>query len=89
MAERYKDCQSCGMPLSKDEQGGGTEADGTRSLVYCSHCYQRGSFTMPNLTMAQMQDRVKDKMKEMKIPGFLAYFFAKKIPKLKRWQTNP
>ena len=24
-------CQSCGMPLSKDAKGGGTNADGSRS----------------------------------------------------------
>jgi hypothetical protein len=30
-------CQSCGMPLSKDEKGGGTEADGRKSSQYCSH----------------------------------------------------
>ncbi len=26
-------CQSCGMPLSKDPQGGGTEADGSLSTT--------------------------------------------------------
>ncbi|HEY2363758.1 MAG TPA: zinc ribbon domain-containing protein [Candidatus Angelobacter sp.] len=31
------------MPLSKDEQGGGTEADGVRSTEFCSHCYRGGS----------------------------------------------
>jgi hypothetical protein len=40
-------CQSCGMPLSKDDKGGATEADGTRSTEYCSHCYVRGTFTEP------------------------------------------
>ncbi|HAQ38579.1 MAG TPA: hypothetical protein DCQ58_08735, partial [Saprospirales bacterium] len=29
----YKNCQSCGMPLHKDPQGGGTEKDGSRSLT--------------------------------------------------------
>jgi hypothetical protein len=31
--------QSCGMPLSKDAQGGGTEANGAKSTDFCSHCY--------------------------------------------------
>ena len=88
MSERYKNCQSCGMPLSRDEQGGGTEANGAKSSTYCSHCYQGGKFTMPEMTLGQMQDRVRGKMKEMRIPGFLGYFFVKKIPTLKRWQTN-
>ncbi len=43
-------CQSCGMPLSKDEKGGGTEADGRKSSQYCSHRYAGGRFTDPDLT---------------------------------------
>lgn len=81
----YKNYQSCGMPLSKDEKGGGTEADGGKSTMYCSHCYQQGKFSLPNITADQMIYLVKGKMKEMHIPGFLAYFMTRNIPKLKRW----
>jgi hypothetical protein len=42
-------CQSCGMPLSKDPLGGGTNADGSRNTEYCSHCYKSGCFTEPNI----------------------------------------
>lgn len=52
-------CQSCGMPLSKDEMGGGTEADGRVSTEYCSHCYWEGAFTDPSLTAEQMAERGK------------------------------
>ena len=78
-------CQSCGMPLSKDQKGGGTLADGTRSTDFCSHCYVRGQFTNPELTADQMVERVQAKMKEMHVPGFLARRFTKDIPTLKRW----
>ncbi len=81
----YKNCQSCGMPFSKDAQGGGTELNGAKSTMYCSHCYQAGKFTQPNLTADQMTELVKGKMKEMKILGFVAYFFTRSIPRLKRW----
>lgn len=81
-------CQSCGMPLSKDEKGGGTEADGTRSTEYCSHCYAAGQFTDPNLTADQMVVKVQGKMKEMHVPGFLAKSFTKDIPTLKRWASR-
>jgi hypothetical protein len=81
-------CQSCGMPLSKDAAGGGTEADGSKSTEYCSHCYAGGKFTLPDLTAAQMVERVQAKMKEMHIPGFLAKSFTKNIPELKRWKTS-
>jgi hypothetical protein len=78
-------CQSCGMPLSKDSQGGGTEKDGSKSSLYCSHCYQNGKFTNPDITVVEMQELVKGKLREMHFPGFMASFFTKDIPKLKRW----
>jgi len=85
MENIYKDCQSCGMPLSRDPKGGGTESDGSKSSKYCSHCYENGAFTLPDLTMTQMQERVKGKLKEVGFPGFLAGFFTRKVPKLERW----
>ena len=84
----YKNCQSCGMPLSKDKEGGGTEANGTKSTMYCSHCYQQGKFTLPGITVQEMQDRVKERMKEMGFPGFLSGFFTRGIPKLERWKKQ-
>lgn len=78
-------CQSCGMPLGRDEKDGGTNADGSKSSEYCSHCYQNGQFTEPNLTLEQMTAKVKGKMKDMHFPGFVANFFTRDIPKLKRW----
>ena len=79
-------CQSCGMPLSKDPTGGGTEADGRKSAEYCSHCYRNGAFVQPDLTVTQMVGLVQGKLKEMHFPGFLARRFTKNIPDLKRWQ---
>ncbi len=79
-------CQSCGMPLSRDTGGGGTEADGSKSADYCSHCYQNGAFTMPDLTVEQMVDRVKGKMKERGVPEPMAAMLTKIIPNLKRWK---
>jgi len=73
------------MPLSKDEKSGGTEADGRKSSQYCSHCYADGGFTDPDLTADQMVEKVRGKMKEMHIPGFLAKSFTKNIPMLLRW----
>ncbi len=84
----YKNYQSCGMPLNKDEKGGGTNADGTKSGMYCSHCYENGKFTIPDMTIPKMQERVKEKLKEMGFPGFLAGFFTRGIPKLERWKKG-
>jgi len=85
----YKNCQSCGMPLKKDPKGGGTNADGSKNVMYCSYCYIDGNFTQPDITATQMQEFVKAKLKEMKFPGFVAGFFAKGIPKLERWKSKP
>lgn len=88
MEPKYKNCQSCGMPLSKDEKGGGTNADGSKSNMYCSKCYENGQFHNPEIDSAEkMQAFVKEKLKSMGFPGFIAGFFTKGIPKLKRW--NP
>ena len=88
MTQTYKNCQSCGMPLKKDEKGGGTNADGSKNNMYCSKCYQNGSFTTPDMTVDQMQVLVKGKLKEFGFPGFLAGVFTKGIPKLERWKNK-
>jgi hypothetical protein len=87
MWKAYKNCQSCGMPLKKDLKGGGTNTDGTKSMMYCSHCFDKGKFLQPDITAVQMQEFVKNKLKEMKFPRFLANFFTKGIPKLERWKN--
>jgi putative zinc ribbon protein len=79
-------CQSCGMPLSKDPMGGGTEADGTRSTEFCSWCYREGAFVEPNLTVQDMIVRVEGKLREMHFPRFLVRRFSRTIPSLHRWQ---
>jgi hypothetical protein len=78
-------CQSCGMPLSRDEAGGGTEADGSRSTEYCSHCYQNGAFTLPDLTADQMTARVRGKLEGMGLPPPAIEQMAGQIPTLRRW----
>jgi hypothetical protein len=82
----FKNCQSCGMPLHRDEKGGGTNADGSKSVMFCSHCFADGRFSLPDLTAAQMQERVRGKLKEMGFPGFMAGLFTRRIPKLERWK---
>ena len=86
MEQTYKNCQSCGMPLKKSPNGGGTNADGTISKIYCAYCYEKGKFLQPSCTVTEMQTFVQNKMKEMGFPGFLAKFFTKRISKLERWK---
>lgn len=84
----YKNCQSCGMPLKKSPNGGGTNTDGSKSTVYCSYCYENGVFTKPSISAVEMQEFCYGKMKEMGFPGFLAKLFTKGIPKLERWKSQ-
>ena len=84
----YKNCQSCGMPMKRDEKGGGTNADGSKSKMFCSKCYENGKFTAPNMTVSEMRALVKSKLKEFGFPGFLAGLFTKNIPQLRRWSDK-
>jgi hypothetical protein len=86
MEQTYKNCQSCGMPMKRDPEGGGTNADGSRSGKYCSKCYSNGSFKNPNITATEMQALVKGKLKEIGFPGFIAGWFSKSVPRLERWK---
>lgn len=80
-------CQSCGMPLNKDSQGGGTEADGSRSSTYCSLCYQDGAFVHPDFTASQMQEHCVTQLKNKGMPAIMAWMFTRSIPKLDRWAS--
>ena len=83
-----KFCQSCGMPMKRDPQSGGTNSDGSKSQNYCSYCYQNGEFTQPDFTAKQMQDFCIGKMKEMGMPWIIAWFFTRSIPKLDSWKKS-
>lgn len=80
-------CQSCGMPLARDPQGGGTEADGRRSTEYCSHCYQKGVFTDPGMTLERMVSGVTARLQSMNLPPAVVSQLAGEIPTLRRWAT--
>ncbi len=84
----HKFCQSCGMPMNKDPDEGGTNADGSKNTIYCSFCFQKGEFTQPDFTAKQMQTFCIDKMKEVKIPKFVGWIMTRSIPKLERWKKN-
>jgi hypothetical protein len=88
MQKTYKNCQSCGMPLKRDPLGGGSNADGSLSGMYCSHCYQNGAFTQPDIRAEEMQAIVRSKLRTFGFPGFLANFLSRNIPNLERWNSG-
>lgn len=82
-----KVCQSCGYPLAKDKNGGGTNADGSISDRYCSMCYGNGVFlNPPEIDTAQkFQKYCIQEMKKSGMNGILAWVLTRGIPKLERW----
>ena len=89
MEKKYSACQSCGMPFKEDPKGGGTNADGSISKKYCSHCYQNGKFTQPDITAAEMQAQVVAKLKSLGLfHRIFANYFAKGTPNLERWKQQ-
>lgn len=84
--EKY--CQSCGMPMSKDPEHGGTEKDGSRSGMFCSYCYKNGEFTSSEITNGkEMQQLCMKILREKGFNRVFAWLFTRGIPRLKRWKN--
>ena len=86
MESTYKMCQSCGMPLKKDPQQGGTNADGSKNNKYCSYCYQNGKFLYEGNKVEEFQDFCKQKMIEGGHNKFMSWLFTRGMKRLERWK---
>jgi len=82
-------CQSCGMPLSSDPQGGGSNADKSISTRYCSFCFRDGKFTDEGITLQQKIDHnVKIAVEKMGMTEVQAREMAEQVlPILERWKS--
>ena len=87
-----KFCQSCGMPLMKDEDFG-TNADGSVNQDYCRYCYQNGKF-LQDCTMEEMIEHCSQFVDEVnkQMPKSLTREEYKEMmrgyfPQLKRWRN--
>jgi hypothetical protein len=81
-----KFCQSCGMPLKNDPQGGGTNADGSKSERYCSYCYQSGAFVGGDMAVQEFQEFCRKKMVQSGYNKILAWLFTRGMKRLERWK---
>jgi hypothetical protein len=83
-----KNCQSCGMPLNKDQQGGGTEIDGTRSQKYCSYCYVNGAFVGGDVSLKEFSEASRKGMIAGGNSTFFAWLFSRPfmLGHLERWK---
>ncbi len=86
--ENKQFCQSCSMPLDKEELLG-TEKDGSKNQEYCSYCYQNGAFISPNMTLDEMKLLVKEQMEKRKIDQRIINMAVNSLPFLKRWKPVP
>lgn len=78
-------CQSFGMPLKKDPQGGSTNADGSINNKYCSYCFQNGEFTFKG-SWNEFQEFCRKKMIAGGHSKFIAWLFTRGMGRLERWK---
>ena len=77
-------CESCGMPLHDDTRG--TEADGSPSAMYCTACYAKGAFTLPNGPIETVQAKAIDAIIAQGVPPLAAKKLTENIANLPRWK---
>ena len=82
-----KICQSCGMPITLDEQLG-TNKDGSINQDYCKYCYQDGEF----IDKVSMQEYIEMCSKYGSQAGMtneeMKAHCQNLFPTLKRWKDN-
>lgn len=86
MGQQNTICQSCGMPLKRDPQGGGTQADGSKSGHYCSYCYENGEFKYHG-NVKDFQEHCRKMMIEGGHNRFTAWLFSRGMKRLARWKN--
>lgn len=85
--EKTRICQSCGMPMKKDPNGGGTNADGTVNYKYCSYCFKDGEFTF-NGNVKEMEDFCRNMLKQGNVGNFMSWLLTRNIKNLERWKDR-
>ena len=88
MQDCKNQCQSCGMPLTEDPKGGGTEKDWVISTQYCSLCYEKWSFIGADCTLEEMQMIVDRTMRAKGMNWFIRKMAMWQLPRLKRWKKQ-
>jgi hypothetical protein len=78
-------CQSCGMPIKKDEVKG-TEKDGSLSQKYCNLCYKDGEFIGADCSLEKMQEISYEAMVKKGFQSFLPVILLKN--KFQSWRDG-
>lgn len=81
-----KICQSCGMPITSNEQLG-TNKDGSINMDYCKYCYVNGEF-IDKVTMEEYIEMCSEYGSQAGMTNEEMKEHCKKLfPTLKRWKT--
>ncbi len=79
-------CQSCGMPLTKDDLG--TNLDGSLNNDYCKYCYKDGKF-IDDVTMDEYIEMCSQYGKQAGMTNKeMKDYCTKLFPTLKRWKKG-
>lgn len=79
-----KICQSCGMPLVKEDLG--TNKDGSLNNDYCKYCYTKGEF-IDKVTMEEYIDMCSNYSDQAGMTYKEMHDYCTKLfPTLKRWK---
>lgn len=82
-----KICQSCGMPITSNEQLGKNK-DGSINTDYCKYCYENGEF----IDKVTMEEYIEMCSKYGSQAGMtneeMKKHCEKLFPTLKRWRDN-
>ena len=89
MEDNVKICQSCGMPIDKDPNKGGTNSDGSKNDKYCSFCFQNGKFTDEGISLKEkIEKNIQIAVSRLNIPENEARKMAESLlPNLERWKS--
>ncbi len=89
MTKKIQICQSCGMPLDKDPNKGGTNADKSISDKYCSFCFKDGKFLDEGISLQQkIEKNIQIAVSRVGIPESQAREMAESLlPNLERWKS--
>ncbi|MFZ2681761.1 MAG: zinc ribbon domain-containing protein [Patescibacteria group bacterium] len=80
-------CQSCAMPMSKDPENGGLNADGTKSTDYCSFCLRNGEFCAKE-TLEDFRKGLDEMLKAKGLSWWIRKLTWYQLPTLKRWKQK-
>ena len=80
-------CQSCGMPITLDEELG-TNQDGSTNIDYCKYCFKLGEF-IDKVSMEEYIEKCAEYADQVGMTSTEMKDYCEKLfPTLKRWMCT-